>query len=105
MSCARVSLLTKVTRVPGETVIDFGDTTPAEEIVIVVVLPGAGEGAGVGDGDGDGEGAGAGEGEVEGAVGELPPPPPHAATMSAAATAAQPIHAIYRRISSMSSKE
>ena len=56
---------------PGETVIDFGDTTPAEEIVIVVVPPlGAGEGAGVGDG----EGAGAGEGE--GAVGELPPPPP-----------------------------
>lgn len=95
MSCARVSLLTKVTRVPGETVIDFGDTTPAEEIVIVVVPP---PGAGVG--------AGAGEGEGEGAVGELPPPPPpHAATMIAAATAAPAIHAIYRRISSMSSKK
>ncbi len=101
MSCARVSVLTKVTRVPGETVSDFGDTTPAEEIVIVVVPPpGAGVGAGAGEGDG------AGEGEGEGAVGELPPPPPtHAATMIAAATAAPAIHAIYRRISSMSSKK
>ena len=52
MSCARESLFTNVTRVPALTVSERGETTPADEMVIVASPDGDGEG--VGDGDGDG---------------------------------------------------
>jgi hypothetical protein len=64
MSCARVSLLTNVTRPPAATVTDLGDT-PLDVMVIVASLDGVGEGEGVG------VGVGAGDGEL----GVLPPPP------------------------------
>jgi hypothetical protein len=87
MSCVRRSLLVNVTRVPGATVSDFGDT-PADVIVKVVPPPGVGEGVGVGVGEGAGDGAGAGDGLGDG-LGDVPSPPPHPATviMHAAATA------------------
>jgi hypothetical protein len=83
-----------VTRVPGATVIDFGDT-PAEVIVNVVPLPGVGVGTGVGVGlgvgagvgDGVGDGAGAGVGAGLGAV-SLPLLPQPVMVKTQAATAA-----------------
>jgi hypothetical protein len=95
-----------VTRVPTGTVSVFGDTTPAELIVIVVPPPGAGVGVGVGAGVGDGAGAGlgdgAGDGLGEGEVGLLPPP--HAAAVSVAVITT-PINQIrYRLIGRISSK-
>ncbi len=50
MSCGELLLLTNVTRVPGGTVIVFGDTPLAE--IVIVFVDGAGDGAGAGDGDG-----------------------------------------------------
>ena len=93
MSCARLSLLTNVTREPIATVIAFGDATPAALMVIVVpplgagVGVGVGAGAGAGAGDGLGAGVGAGDGLGDGEVGELLPPP-HAATVNASVIAA-----------------
>ena len=88
ISCTRVSLFTKVTRVPGGTDSVLGDT-PADVMVTVVpplgvgvgvgVGVGAGVGAGVGDGVGVGAGVGAGAGD---GLGEVPPPPPQAAAVS-----------------------
>lgn len=71
-----------VTRVPGATVSDFGDT-PADVIVNVVPPPGVGTGVGVGVGEGAGDGAGAGDG-----LGDVPSPPPHPATVITHAAAA-----------------
>ncbi len=79
MSWAATSLLMKVTRVPGVTVIDFG-VTPV--VVIVIVVPP--------DGDGDGAGAGAGPGAGAG-EGEPGAPPPHADNPSIAVNTAATI--------------
>jgi hypothetical protein len=61
MSCGRVSLLTKVTRPPAETVTERGDTPQAVIVIVAVDPPGAGVGAGVGAGAGAGAGVGVGE--------------------------------------------
>ena len=68
MSWARVSLLTNVTRDPGEIVTLRGETAFPE--MVIVAAPGVG--AGVGFGAGAGAGAGAGEG-AEGEELELLP--------------------------------
>ena len=75
MSCARVSLFTKVTRDPAEIVTVRGDTLFA--VIVIVAVPG------VGLGEGEGEGDGAGDGEGEAGV-EFPPPQPIARTATTA---------------------
>jgi hypothetical protein len=76
--CARESLLTNVTRDPGDTVSVLGDA-PLAVMVIVVPPPGdgvgVGVGVGVGDGVGDGVGVGDGLGLGDGDVDGLSLPP------------------------------
>src|SRR5262245_57615370 len=74
ISCGRLSLLTKVTRVPGETGKIFGDT-PAD-VMVIVVAAGVGVGVGVGVGLGD--------------VEDPPPPQEIVIDRMAAATTARP---------------
>ena len=76
MSCARESLLTKVTLVPTATVSVFGETAPLA-LIVIVASDGAGDGlgAGAGAGAGAGPGAGVGAGAGEGDAGDEEPPP------------------------------
>jgi hypothetical protein len=107
MSCARLSLFTKVNRVPAATVSDFGDT-PVEVMVNVVpplgvgdgVGVGVGVGAGVGVGLGVGAGVGVGAGDGLGEVALPPLPHPARATTHAAATAIRTRVVFIARISS-----
>ena len=59
MSCAIVSLLTNITRVPTAVCTSPG-FTPLDVIVTTLVAGGAGDGAGAGAGDGVAAGAGDG---------------------------------------------
>jgi hypothetical protein len=56
MSCAMVSLLTNITRVPSPVCTSPG-LTPLDEIVTTLIDGGAGAGVGAGTGTGAGEGA------------------------------------------------
>jgi hypothetical protein len=92
MSCTRLSLLTKVTRDPADTVTARGET-PLAVMVMVVVPPGDGGGEGDGDGEGDGEG------DVGPSL-----PPPHAAADARRHSVADAASTVRLRIRKTSSR-